>query len=80
MSDSNDADDDSDNSELWWGYPVRANRYHVFDGKKRLAGSLCGNWMLTYQEQDSDVKPDSDTFKEGSDCKACARKAGVLNE
>jgi hypothetical protein len=63
----------------WWGQPFDARRYHVFEGTG-LGRSLCGSWAMKYRETEPEVKPDSDTFTEGSDCKACSRKAGVLNE
>ena len=64
---------------LWWGRPLDSRRFHVFEGET-LAQSLCGNWMMSYDGQDPEVDPDYDTFTEGEDCKACSRKAGVLDE
>jgi len=64
---------------LWWGAPVNSRRFHVFEGDGRLSRSLCGSWSLTRQAGDPEVAED-DEFTEGEDCKACARKAGVLRE
>ena len=66
-------------SELWWGKPVQARRFHVFDGEETLANSLCGNWALSWNSAEPYVT-DEDEFKDGQDCKECSRKAGVLNE
>jgi hypothetical protein len=63
----------------WWGQPFDARRFHVFGGHGK-ARSLCGSWMLNHDGQDPDVDPEGDTFKDGRDCKECARKAGVLDE
>lgn len=66
---------------LWWGQPLDARRYHVFEGEGALAESLCsGGWMLAYDGQDPEVDPEGDTFKDGRDCKECSRKAGVLDD
>ena len=64
----------------WWGQPLKAQVFHVFEGEKRLAGSLCGNWHLSYDGDDPEVDPDDDEWRDGKDCKKCARKAGVLEE
>lgn len=67
--------------ERWWGQPHDARRFHVFEGKGRLAQTLCsGGWLLNYDGEDPDVDPENDTFKEGRDCKECSRKAGVLDD
>jgi len=70
---------DSDETR-WWGEPLRARCFHVFEGEGRLAGSLCGSWQMAYGDDMPKVDPDGDSFKDGSDCKECARRAGVLNE
>ena len=77
MTDENT--DETDNEEYWWGHPHDARRYHVFEEKRSMARSLCGNWMLGHDGRDPDVDPESDTYTEGEDCKKCARKAGVLD-
>jgi hypothetical protein len=69
----------SDN-ELWWGKPLKSRRFHIFEGKGTMAGSLCGSWQLNYDGKDPDVDPESDTFTDGEDCKACSREAGVLDD
>jgi hypothetical protein len=63
----------------WWGKPLDARRYHVFEGEGH-AHSLCGSWMLRYDGKDPEVDPDGDTFSDGQDCKECAEKAGVLHD
>jgi hypothetical protein len=65
---------------LWWGKPIDSRRYHVFEGDRRLCRSLCSSWSLRYDGEDPEVDPENDTFSEGSDCKKCSRKAGVLND
>lgn len=70
----------SDDATLWWGRPLKSRRYHIFEGEGPLAGSLCGNWQLSYDGEDPEVDLGGDTFSEGEDCKACARAAGVLDE
>lgn len=66
--------------ELWWGQPLDARRFHVFEGKGRLAESVCSaGWAIGYDGLDPDVDPENDTFKEGRDCKECARKVGILD-
>ena len=69
-----DADDEDglDDRDLTWGEPVDARRWHVFDGPR----SLCGNWM--YSGATQPVIGD-ETFHDGSDCKECCRKAGLLD-
>lgn len=58
-----------------WAEPIRARRFHVFEGLQ----SLCGKWMLRTDENDPEVDPEADTYREGEDCKECSRKAGVLD-
>jgi len=74
-------DQQQDDTEGWWGQPLDARRFHVFEGKGKMSESLCsGGWLLSYDSQDPDVDPENDTFKEGSDCKECSRKAGFLDD
>ncbi|WP_256402440.1 hypothetical protein [Halorubrum salinum] len=56
---------------LAWGEPFRARRWHIFDGHQ----SLCGSWAFGSANQPVEA---SDTYSEGDDCKACCRKAGLL--
>ncbi|MFC7069477.1 hypothetical protein [Halobaculum lipolyticum] len=63
---------------LWWGQPLDARRYHIFEGEG-APESLCGGWLLPYDGHDPEVS-EGDTFTDGQDCKECARKAGVLDE
>lgn len=70
----------SDNeSTLWWGKPLKAQRYHVFEGEG-MSTSLCDNWMFGYNEIDPKLNLEDDSFREGKDCKECSRKAGLLEE
>lgn len=69
-----------DDATLWWGQPHDARRYHIFEGERPLATSLCGSWALGYDDRDPEVDPETDTFTDGSDCKRCARAAGVLTD
>lgn len=68
----------SDDETLWWGEPLDARRFHVFEGEGRLARALCGGWHMAYGDDMPEVDPDGDTWKDGRDCKQCAREAGVL--
>lgn len=70
----------SDQETRWWGKPLDARRYHVFEGESPMARSLCGSWTLAYDGNDPEVDPEDDEFSAGDDCKECARKAGVLQE
>lgn len=75
--------DDSDGSDetLWWGHPIKARRFHVFEGEGRAAECLCSaGWILGHDGRDPEVDPEDDEFTPGEDCKECARKAGVLDE
>lgn len=69
----------TDDTNQWWGQPLDARRFHVFEGEEGMSESLCSSgWLLGYDGQDPDVDPETDTFKDGRDCKECSRKAGVL--
>ncbi|ARS91397.1 hypothetical protein [Natrarchaeobaculum aegyptiacum] len=68
----------SDDETRWWGKPLDARVYHVFEGEHPLAKSLCGSWSMGYVGGEPEVDPESDTYREGEDCKASSRKAGVL--
>jgi hypothetical protein len=73
--------DDGEDEFLWWGKPFEANRHHIFEGKGALCLSLCSSgWGLNYDGEDPEVDPEEDGFTEGQDCKACSRKAGVLDD
>lgn len=61
---------------LYWGEPLNARRFHIFDGGR----ALCGGWMMTNRAGDKALVTDGDTFREGKDCKTCCRKAGVLED
>ena len=58
--------------DLQWGHPLRANRWHIFENGE----SLCNNWMFGAATQDVEA---DDSYTEGKDCKACCRKAGLLD-
>ncbi len=69
MSDSDDP--------LWWGQPADARRYHIFEGAG-ISRSLCGNWLFK-RRQEEEIGDDAE-YRQGEDCKACCRKAGVLDD
>jgi len=67
--------DEPENAGMW-GKPLNSRRWHIFkDG--RSIGSGCG-WM--YSGGDETVDSDEDAFREGEDCKACCRAAGLLGD
>lgn len=73
--------DDEPETVRWWGQPLKARRYHVFEGEGALANSLCNSgWAMAYGDDMPEVDPDGDTFRDGKDCKECSRRAGVLEE
>lgn len=63
----------TDDEPLMWGEPINARCWHIFDGLR----SLCGGWMMN---PDQEVNLENDTYREGEDCKACCRKAGILDD
>jgi hypothetical protein len=69
-----------DDPTLWWGQPLDARRFHVFEGESSLAQSLCGSWRFGYHGDDPEVDPEGDSWRDGEDCKECCRQAGVLQE
>lgn len=68
---------DESEQDLWWGEPADARRWHVFDGEGDCK-SLCGNWMFSRRNEQT-IDPSDEEFREGEDCKECARKAGVID-
>lgn len=75
-----DQDNTDDAETLWWGEPLDARRYHIFGGVGAMCRGLCGGWMMGYSSDMPHVDPESDSWRDGKDCKTCARKAGVLDE
>lgn len=69
----------SDESLFWAGAPltVRSDLFHIYrESDKR---SLCGKYSHGSLNDTSPVE-EGDTWRDGKDCKACARKAGLLDE
>lgn len=68
----------SDGEMLWWGKPADSRRYHIFRGTM-LAESLCGNWGFNHRDEER-IDSEEAEYREGKDCKACCREAGVLDD
>jgi len=75
----------TDVDDLVWQEPGNAKRWHIFDEDDDRERSLCRNWSLS---TDGGAKvafgyeqvQESDEFKQGRDCKVCAREADLLDE
>jgi len=67
--------DEQDGAGVYqWGKPLNSRRYHIFEDGK----SLCQSWILGSPKA-GDVE-ESDSYREGEDCKKCCRRAGVLDD
>ncbi len=69
-----------ENSDLYIAHPEAGSRtFHIF--KAVDDRSLCGSYMLWRRDprQCSEIA-DRTTWVKGQDCKACFRKAGLLQE
>lgn len=66
-------------SYRWWGQPLDAQRFHIFEGQDGICESLCGNWAFRYHEDEPELDLDNDNPRDGKDCKACCREADLLD-
>lgn len=63
----------------WWGQPMDARRFHIFEGEHAMAQCVCdAGWMLSHHGNDPEVDPEEDEYTPGEDCKQCSRRMGVL--
>lgn len=69
----------SDEGLFWAGVPltVRSELYHIY--RESDERSLCGKYRHGAYNEKSPVQ-DGDSWRDGKDCKECARKAGLLEE
>lgn len=70
----------SEDEELFWaGAPitVRSDLFHIY--REEDLRSLCGKYRHGAYNDKSPVESD-DSWRDGEDCKACARKVGILDD
>ena len=72
------SEDGTDRELVWADAPLssRSKLFHIYGEDRR---SLCGKYHLGSMMRTSPVE-DGDSWRDGKDCKACCRKAGVLDE
>jgi hypothetical protein len=61
-------------SDLQWGKPYNARRFHIFDGTE----ALCSKWW--YGSPSAGPVGEDAEFEDGHDCKECCRQAGLIQD
>lgn len=70
------SESDTERELVWADAPLttQSNLFHIYENGR----SLCGKYGLGSLMQTTPVG-DDDSWRDGEDCKACCRKAGLLN-